>query len=242
MTEIAYVYVDEHAISSSLYCPICLDILQEPHTHIPCDSAFCRSCLLQLAEPLCPICRWTWNRNLPLEYNNYLPKAGRLIRNMLDDLRVECIYCHTIRRRGQFEHECQPMTNNNNSLVLKTFPTNERFRYENFSRWIFIFISILWFFLVYYNRENLFQPAAICPTRRIRDVATDLDNFFFEKLFQILTKIFSFSMLTLTINSTIWCYIKCYGEYYVAKTTSRTAENVFETLIIINLIICSIYR
>ena len=239
MTDIAYVYVDEPAISSSLYCPICLDILQEPHTHIPCDSAFCRSCLLQLAEPFCPICRWTWNGNLPLEYNNYLPKANRLIRNMLDDLRVQCIYCHAIRRRGQFEHQCEPMTND--ALILKTLPKSESFDYGHLSRWLFLLLSILWIVLVYYNRENLFQPASPQHIPMIREVASNLDSYLLVKLFEFVTNLFSYSMIALLINTAIWFGLKCYGERYVSKTTSRLVENVFETSIILNLMICSIY-
>ena len=118
MNKTAYLYVDEHLISPSLICPICLEILQEPYTHVPCDSAFCRSCLSQLVEPFCPICRWTWDDSIPLQYNIYLPKSSRLIRNMLDDLHVQCIHCHTVRRRGEFEHECKP----NGQILLRKSP------------------------------------------------------------------------------------------------------------------------
>ena len=239
MEEIAYVYVDEHAISSALYCPICLDILQEPHTHVPCDSAFCRSCLLQLAEPHCPICRWTWNETLPLEYNTYLPKANRLIRNMLDDLRVKCIYCHTIRRRGQFEHQCEPM---NMDVTMKSLSAPASIQVKKFSRMIFALLCFLWISLVYHNRENLFQSAITNRTHTIHAVATNLDEHVLETLHDILMNLLNYSIIALLINIFSWLCVKFFGEHYMSKTTSRILENVFETSLILNLIICSFYH
>lgn len=248
MADMAYVYVDEQAISPSLYCPICLDILQEPHTHVFCDSAFCRSCLLQLAEPFCPICRWTWNDRLPLEYNNCLPKAGRLIRNMLDDLRVQCISCQTIRRRGDFEHECEPIIPTNRPR--KSLPALESAHMERSIHWTFLFTCLLWASLVYYQGENLFQPAITNRTRTPHPIATNLDtyvlgilwNFVTNLFWNLFTNLFSDSMNALLINMIIWLGVKCFGERYLSKATSRLLENVFETSIILNIIIRSFSR
>ncbi|CAF4243818.1 unnamed protein product, partial [Rotaria magnacalcarata] len=98
MSKTEYTYVNEHLISPSLTCPICLNILEDPYTHTLCDSAFCRSCLEQLVEANCPICRSYFDNILPIDYNRQLPKSSRLIRNMLDELLVKCAQCHTIRR------------------------------------------------------------------------------------------------------------------------------------------------
>ncbi len=130
----------------SLICPICLDVLQDPHTHVTCDSAFCRSCLLQLAEPICPICRWYWDDILPIEYNKHLPKASRLIRNMLDELPVKCLRCHTIRRHGQWEHECLP---------IKSSLLNNTKKWQEKVQLIFSVCLILFSILLMYSHRNI---------------------------------------------------------------------------------------
>ncbi|CAF0772802.1 unnamed protein product [Adineta steineri] len=228
MNKTVYTYVDEHSISPSLICPICLDILEEPHTHIPCDSAFCRSCLLQLMEPLCPICRWTWNDSLPLDYNIHLPKTNRLIRNMLDDLQVQCIHCHTIRRRGQFEHECK--------LTRKEFQ-------ETFTniRMIFSIITLIFFLtLIYYYRNYVFENGIDRHNELIKEIGYNLDYILLEKLYYLIIKIIEYSITIFIINICLWFSIIIYGDYFLTKTISRILKNIFEITIIINLIIYSI--
>ena len=241
MNEMAYVYVDEHLISPSLLCPICLDILQEPHTHITCDSAFCRSCLMQLAEPFCPICRWTWNGTVPLDYNIYLPKASRLIRNMLDDLRVKCAFCDTVRRRGQFEHQCEPMSE---VLTSKSLPKASSPAQEGRLRVIlFGVVVVLWMLVAYYSRTNLFQAAAADrPQSIIQDTATNIDRFLLGKFYDLIIHLLEYSMGAFVISMLIWLSIKFFGERYVSKSTSRLLENVFETSIIFHLILYSFYN
>ena len=240
MDEMAYGYVDEHLISPSLLCPICLDILQEPHTHITCDSAFCRSCLLQLAEPFCPICRWTWNGAMPLDYNIYLPKASRLIRNMLDDLRVKCAYCHTVRRRGQFEHQCEPM---NEALTRKSHPPpSPPAQGGRFRGVLFGLVVILWMTVTYYSRTNLFQPVVDQPQSIIQDTAVNIDRFLLGKFSDLIICLLEYSMGAFITSMLIWLSIKLFGERYVSKSASRLLENVFETSIILNLILYSFYN
>ncbi|CAF1213520.1 unnamed protein product [Adineta steineri] len=228
MNKTVYTYVDEHSISPSLICPICLDILEEPHTHIPCDSAFCRSCLLQLMEPLCPICRWTWNDSLPLDYNIHLPKTNRLIRNMLDDLQVQCIHCHTIRRRGQFEHECKLIRKESQEIF-----TNIRMIFS-------IIILIFFLILIYYYRNYVFEKGIDRHNELIKEIGYNLDYILLEKLYYLIIKIIEYSITIFIINICLWFSIIIYGDYFLTKTISRILKNIFEITIIINLIIYSI--
>ncbi|CAF0791076.1 unnamed protein product [Adineta steineri] len=228
MNKTVYTYVDEHSISPSLICPICLDILEEPHTHIPCDSAFCRSCLLQLMEPLCPICRWTWNDSLPLDYNIHLPKTNRLIRNMLDDLQVQCIHCHTIRRRGQFEHECKLTRKECQELF-----TNIRMIFS-------IIILIFFLTLIYYYRNYVFENGIDRHNELIKEIGYNIDYILLKKFYYLIIKIIEYSITIFIINICLWFSIIIYGDYFLTKTISRILKNIFEITIIINLIIYSI--
>jgi hypothetical protein len=239
MNKTAYIHVDEHLISPSLICPICLDILEEPHTHIPCDSAFCRSCLLQLAEPLCPICRWTWDDSIPIQCNIYLPKANRLIRNMLDDLLVQCVHCHTVRRRGQFEHQCAPCRNR---LSLQNVEITSR---EKLGCLRMILSTLLIFLLIlftYFYRNNLFENAIDRHDEMINGMGINIDQFLLENFYYLSIKIVQYSMTVFIINVCFWVSITFFGDQFISKTNSRILKNFFEISIIINLIICSVYN
>jgi hypothetical protein len=234
MNQIQYIYANEHLISSSLICPICLDVLKDPHTHVTCDSAFCRSCLLQLSEPICPICRWHWDDILPIEYNKYLPKSTRLIRNMLDELMVECLQCHTIRRRGQFEHQCQPM-NSKTSILIKTKKS------ENLTMILSVFVLILSVLFIYSFRNFIFERAVNRQTELITGLGIDIDQYLFEKIYYLIVKIIEYSLGVFLFNLSLWFSILFYGDRVTSKSTSQILRKFLEISIIINLITYSIY-
>lgn len=236
MNKTAYLYVDERSISPSLICPICLDVLQEPHIHTTCDSAFCRSCLLQLVEPHCPICRWTWDPTIPIEYNIYLPKANRLIRNMLDDLRVQCVCCHTIRRRGQFDHECQP----NGQISLGNISTSKlRRKLANIKTILSVLALALFILFVYINRCNIFEQAVDRGGEIVKDIGYNIDYFLLEKVYGLSKKLVEYSMALFVVDICFWISIIFYGDRFISKTNGQILRKFLETSIIINLIIYS---
>jgi hypothetical protein len=239
MNDILYTYTNEHSISPSLFCPICLEVLQEPHTHISCESAFCRSCLLQLTEPLCPICRWTWSESTPLDYNVYLPKANRLIRNMLDDLRVQCIRCHMIRRRGDFDHQCKTI---NTLTWIETSLSPSIEHMANSQTTLFVFMFIIWFTMIYYNRMNLFEPIVDRSSIMIRHIASNIDCLLLDRFCLFVIQLLNYPTATLITHLCMWFNMKVAGQRYLSQETSRLFENIFETSIILNLIIYSCYN
>ena len=239
MNKTAYSYVDEHLISPSLICPICFDVLEEPHTHIPCDSAFCRSCLLQLAEPICPICRWTWDYSIPLQYNIYLPKASRLIRNMLDDLLVQCIDCHTVRRRGQFEHECRPIEKRLVKKDVQTIPRKSLGTMQLVSYILGIFLFLLF---IYCYRKIAFETAVDRRDEMIKEIGYNIDYFLLEKLYYMIRNIAEYSMTAFTITLCFWLSINFFGDRITSKTNSQILQTLLEILGILNLIAYSLYH
>ena len=241
MSKTAYVYVNERSVSPSLICPICLDILQEPHTHIQCDSAFCRSCLLQLSEPYCPICRWTWNDSVPLQYNLHLPKANRLIRNMLDDLLVRCTRCHTVRRRGQFEHECEL----HSASLMSRIGNVRRVTQEQLGNLRIIRASLLLFFcliLIYYYRNSIFEQAIDRHDVFKKPTGYNIDRVLFEKIYYLIIKTIEYPITILIVNICLWFNVSWFGDRLISKTNSGLLKNFFEVLIIVNLIIYTIYH
>lgn len=238
MNDTAYNYVDEKNISSSLICPICLDILKEPHTHTMCDSAFCRSCLLQLEEPFCPICRWTWSSTVTLDSNIYLPKTCRLIRNILDDLPVECRECHAIRRRADFRHICQPK---NDFQQKKDCSTSFLAYHDRYSLFGFVLLTSLWFALIYLYSGNLFIPLTDKkPIVLAQDTAINIDPLVLRQIYSIIPLSIEYTMLTLIFDVFIWFFLKYRGEKYVSHPLKTFLETVFELFIILNLIVYSI--
>jgi len=233
MNKTEYIYVNERSISSSLICPICLDILKDPHTHISCDSAFCRSCLLQLTEPICPICRWHWDDILPIEYNEYLPKASRLIRNMLDELLVECVQCHTIRHRGEFEHECPTIKN---SLSIKSK------KWDDFQLVLSISIMLLFILFIYSNRNFVFEKGVDRQNELINGIGIDIDKYLFDKIYYLIVKIIEYSLGIFLLNLFLWFSILYYGDRFTSKSTSQILKKFLEISIIINLITYSIHN
>lgn len=222
-----YRFVNEHNISPSLICPICLDILTDAHTHVRCDSAFCRSCLLQLTEPICPICRWPWDERYPIEDNKSLPKASRLIRNMLDELMVECRQCHIIRRRGQFEHPCSASIERQSTLIRREY--------------LSIFVFLLAILFIYSYRNLLLESAVNRQTELIIDIGVDIDQYLFEQFHYLIVKFIEYSTVIFLANLSLWFSIFVYGDRLTSKSTRRICQKFLETTIIINLITYSIY-
>ncbi len=75
-----YIYVNEDKISRSLICPICLDPLIDPQTHILCENSFCNRCIKKLKH--CPYCRTS------IMESNDLKIASHGLRNILDEIQV----------------------------------------------------------------------------------------------------------------------------------------------------------
>jgi len=93
-------YMDEDSIDPNLTCSICHKPLKEP-VCTPCDHTYGRACITRwLAENKtrsCPTCL-----KQPIS-NKELIQASRPLRNILDQIRVECILCgQTGLQRGNF--------------------------------------------------------------------------------------------------------------------------------------------
>ena len=80
-----YTYVNEDKISRSLICPICLDPLIDPHTHVTCENSFCSRCVKNLT--LCPCCRAS------IVNRANMKMTGHGLRNILDELEVSESKC-----------------------------------------------------------------------------------------------------------------------------------------------------
>jgi hypothetical protein len=216
MDKMEYTYVNEQLISTSLICPICLDVLKDPHTHIVCDSAFCRTCLLQLTDPICPICRYIWDDILPIEYNDHLPKTNRLIRNMLDELSVKCVQCNAIRRRGQVEHECQSIET---PIPIKT---------KDRECFPIILTSLLTLLFIYSYRNILFERAVNRQTELINGLGIDIDQFLFNMISYLIVKIIEYSQTIFILNIILWFSILFYGDRFTSKTINRILKKFIE--------------
>ncbi|CAM4810830.1 unnamed protein product [Rotaria magnacalcarata] len=95
-------YVAEQSIDPNLVCSICHKAFKDP-VCTPCDHTFGRACITHWldvsANHSCPVCVES-----PLALDK-LTVASRLLRNMLDPLRVTCTLCgQTELQRGNFEH------------------------------------------------------------------------------------------------------------------------------------------
>ena len=75
-----YIYINEDKISRSLICPICLDPLIDPQTHVLCENSFCNRCIRKLRH--CPCCRTS------IIENDDLKPTTHVLRNILDELQV----------------------------------------------------------------------------------------------------------------------------------------------------------
>lgn len=76
-----YSYLNEDKISRSLICPVCLDPLVDPRTHVQCENSFCYRCVRKLRQ--CPCCRASIVNGQDLKVTSHV------LRNILDELQVE---------------------------------------------------------------------------------------------------------------------------------------------------------
>jgi hypothetical protein len=94
-----YEYSDEKSIDPELICIICNKPLSDPSC-TPCDHIFCQQCItkwLETDDPTCATCRE------PVVITDLKP-ASRIVRNMLDHLRIICLVCgQTDLERGNFQ-------------------------------------------------------------------------------------------------------------------------------------------
>lgn len=75
----------EGDLSEQFLCVVCQGVLEDPLQLTPCEHTFCRVCISPwVAEKsTCPIDRATVR-------NESLRPAARVLRNLLDDLRLAC--------------------------------------------------------------------------------------------------------------------------------------------------------
>jgi hypothetical protein len=151
---------------------------------------------------------------------------------MLDELMVECRRCHTIRRRGQFEHQCQPMKN---SLVIKT---KNWYNAQTIFSILIILLSILF---IYSHRTIVFEKAVDRHNELINGIGIDIDKYLFDKIYYLIVKIIEYSLGIFVFNLFLWFTLLFYGDRFTSKTTSRIFKKILEVSIIINLITYSIY-
>ncbi|CAF1485633.1 unnamed protein product, partial [Rotaria sp. Silwood1] len=93
-------YMDEQSIDPNLICSICHKALKDP-VCTPCDHTYGRECITQWLnqndKSSCPMCL-----KKPISINE-LTQASRPLRNMLDQIRVQCTLCaQTGLQRGSF--------------------------------------------------------------------------------------------------------------------------------------------
>ncbi|CAF1226091.1 unnamed protein product [Rotaria sordida] len=107
-----YIYINQDEISHSLICPICLDPLIDPQTHVLCNNSFCNRCIRKLRY--CPCCRATI-----MELNDLIVTSD-IIRNTLDELQIQCNICKHILCRGDFDNHIR-----NDCLQLSLITSEE---------------------------------------------------------------------------------------------------------------------
>jgi len=94
-----YEYMDETSIPGELICSICTSPFIDP-VQIQCEDTFCCQCIttwIQRGNSSCPLCRQTVS-------SNNIRSSTRLIRNMLNQLKVKCKLCKQITiERGNFD-------------------------------------------------------------------------------------------------------------------------------------------
>lgn len=93
-------YVDEDSIDPNFMCGVCQKPFIDP-VSTPCDHTYCRECitrwLTENTNHSCPTCL-----QQPILIKNLTP-TSRILRNMLDQIRVRCTLCEqTGLQRGQY--------------------------------------------------------------------------------------------------------------------------------------------
>ncbi|CAF4297679.1 unnamed protein product [Rotaria magnacalcarata] len=151
---------------------------------------------------------------------------------MLDELLVKCAQCHTIRRRAEFQHDCQPMKN---SSSIKTEQSHI------FHLILSAFIVLLSILIIYYNRHFVFEPAVDRRKELINDIAIDIDKFLFDKIYYLIAKTIEYSIPIFLLNLFLWFIVLFYGDRFTSKTASRLLTKFIEISTIVILIGYSVY-
>lgn len=77
------------SVDEELVCPICSAVLEDPLQAIPCEHAFCKTCIHQWiqrqAQPSCPVCRVSLGGG-----DSNLRSVPRILRNLLARLNIHC--------------------------------------------------------------------------------------------------------------------------------------------------------
>jgi hypothetical protein len=152
---------------------------------------------------------------------------------MLDELLVECVQCHTIRHRGEFEHECQIIKK---SLSIKTK------KWGDFQLVLSILIMLLFILFIYSNRNFVFEKAINRQNELINGIGIDIDKYLFDKIYYLIVKIIEYSLGIFLLNLSLWFSILYYGDRFTSKSTSQILKKFLEISIIINLITYSIHN
>ncbi len=115
-----FTYINEDKISRSLVCPICLDPLIDPQTHVLCENSFCNRCIRKLRQ--CPCCRASIINPHDLKITSHV------LRNILDELEVQCNVCKKKLCRGNFSSHIR-----SNCLEYSPISTEEENHLMNIS-------------------------------------------------------------------------------------------------------------
>lgn len=99
----SYDYMDETSINDEFICIFCRLPFVDP-VETPCDKTFCRQCItswIERGNSSCPLCR----QYLSVDK---LTRSPRIIRNILDQLKVKCSICGQINlERSHFDDHIQ---------------------------------------------------------------------------------------------------------------------------------------
>lgn len=115
--EAEFKYLNEDRIDNQFTCPICLQILRDARMHSECGRLFCSECialikrhhikkvmfkpkLLDDVVVLCPICQINMTKNS-------LEMPPQEVQSRLSALRIICVYCIKVLRRGGWESHKQ---------------------------------------------------------------------------------------------------------------------------------------
>ncbi|CAF2055484.1 unnamed protein product [Rotaria magnacalcarata] len=152
---------------------------------------------------------------------------------MLDDLPVKCIYCHTIRRRGQFEHDCRPT---GEILMRKTIEKRLKKKLGNNQTVLSALGLVLFIVIIYFCRDSVFEKVTGHHREMVKNVGYDIDYFLLDKIYYLSKTIVEYSMTFFTINICFWFSIIIFGDRFTSKTNSRILKTFLEVSMIINLI------
>ncbi|UJR17410.1 hypothetical protein I4U23_004305 [Adineta vaga] len=116
-----YEYMDEASICSELICSICQSPFIDPQQAL-CDHTFCRQCITTWLQTgnTCPLCQQRLSMSS-------LKPSPRMIRNILDQLKVKCTACGQINlERGRFNQHLLTYHNGRDQQRINSNTTSNR--------------------------------------------------------------------------------------------------------------------